>query len=201
MPDWDKAYRDAGEPLFGDEPTDFVRAIASRADFAARSALCLADGDGRNGRWLAQQGLSVTAIDISQVATVQGRERDRTAGVMVHRIVADLATWSPPAEARWDALFVIFLQCPSAVRTAAISRGLAHLAIGGWVAVEGFARDRPAAAALGPTDPDLLYDADELAAVCTGLSVVESTVDRLRLREGSRHRGVGNLVHFIARKV
>ena len=65
MPDWNKAYREADAPLFGDEPTDFVRAVTTRPAFDCRTALCLADGDGRNSRWLARRGLAVTAVDMS----------------------------------------------------------------------------------------------------------------------------------------
>src|SRR3546814_18067855 len=92
---WDKRYGAATAPLVGTAPNEYLRAVCARADFAARTALCLADGDGRNGCWLAQQGLAVTALDVSAAATGKARALDDRRGVGVERITADLAGWSP----------------------------------------------------------------------------------------------------------
>lgn len=200
MPDWDKAYREAARPLFGTEPTDYVRAVASRPDFTARSALCLADGDGRNGRWLAGRGLSVTAIDISPVATEQARARDNEGAVNVNRYVADLACWKPAPNERWDAVFVIYLQCQTRVRNTAIATACRHLNDGGWLIAEGFARQRSGQASLGPTDPDLLYDIDDLRQATNHLQVVEARIETVRLADGVRHQGAADVAMFLAQK-
>ena len=76
----DKRYREADEPPFGEAPNAYLRMICARPDFAARTALCLADGDGRNGCWLAAQGLAVTAVDVSAVATDRAFALDRRHG-------------------------------------------------------------------------------------------------------------------------
>ena len=47
--------------------------------------LSLADGDGRNGCWLAEQGFEVTAVDVSSVATECARALDSRRGVTVER--------------------------------------------------------------------------------------------------------------------
>ena len=200
MPDWDKAYGEATEPLFGNQQTDFVRAVASRPDFAARSALCLADGDGRNSRWLALNGLSVTAVDISAVATDLATALDRQAMLDIDRLVADLELWKPAPEERWDAVFVIYLQCESVVRSAAIATACRHLNDGGWLVAEGFARQRSTQAGLGPANPDLLYDIDELHQAASGLKEVEAQINSLHLSDGVRHQGLADVVTFAARK-
>ena len=55
------------EYLFGTEPNEFLRANA-RLLPARGKALAVADGEGRNGVWLAEQGLDVLAIDYSPTA-------------------------------------------------------------------------------------------------------------------------------------
>jgi SAM-dependent methyltransferase len=201
MPDWDKSYREAGEPLFGEAPTDFVRAVAARPDFDVRRALCLADGDGRNGRWLASRGIAVTAVDISAVATEQARVRDAAAGLSVHRVVADLTDWEPVESDGWDAVFVIFLQCPSAIRNRAIAKACARLSPGGWFVAEGFARHRSVRGKLGPSDADLLYDIPELELACSGLKLLEAMQGEVWLQEGTRHRGYGDVVRLVSRRL
>ncbi len=200
MPNWDKRYRESPARLFGDAPTEYLREVMARSDVEPKSALCLGDGDGRNGTWLAGQGLAVTAVDISAVATAEAAAHDAAAGVTVERIVADLADWTPPPGVRFDAVFLFYLQCEEAVRATAVSRGAAALARGGWFAAEGFARSGAGGDGLGPPDPDHLYDLQALQAATAGLDLVEAFDGVVRLNEGLRHRGMVRVVRFLARK-
>ena len=70
---WSSRYRNAGDDyLFGTEPNRF---LAHRLDILlnGRTAMSVADGEGRNSVWLAEQGLEVTAIEISAVAVEKAR--------------------------------------------------------------------------------------------------------------------------------
>ena len=199
-PDWDARYAAAEAGLFGEAPNDYVRAVASRPDFAARTALCLADGDGRNSTWLAGQGLAVTALDLSPVAVDKAQARDAAAGHRVSRTVADLADWAPPAAVSWDAAFLIYLQCEEAVRLRAIEIAGAALAPGGWFVLEAFAKPSSTPTGLGPDDAALLYSIAELEASLPGFDIVEALEGRVRLEEGERHTGIAEVVRFAARK-
>jgi SAM-dependent methyltransferase len=197
---WDKRYRAAAEPPFGEAPNDYLRMICARPDFAARRALCLADGDGRNGRWLAAQGLEVTAVDVSAVATERALDLDRRSGANVTRLTADLADWAPAAGQSWDAVFVIYLQGTAALRRRALEVAAAALAPGGWLVVEGFSKAQAGRPGMGPDDPDRLYDLAELSAAADGLEVIEALAGRVRLDEGPRHRGTAEVIRFAARR-
>src|SRR6185437_2690669 len=69
---WDQRYR-AGEILFGEEPSLFLREQAFRFT-PGMKALAVADGQGRNGVWLASQGLDVLSVDISETGLQLARE-------------------------------------------------------------------------------------------------------------------------------
>ena len=198
MPDWDAKYAAAPEGLFGNAPSQYVRQIMARRDFKALSGLCLADGDGRNSRWLARQGLAMAAVDLSGVAVVNGQLLDSKAGVYVERTVADLVTWHPPKQ-NFDAVFLMYLQAPAQTRRAAISSGWQAVSPGGWFVVEGFAKAQAAGEA-GPGDPDLLYGLEELQRALAGATVIEALSGRVRLDEGGRHQGLAEVVRFAARK-
>lgn len=199
MSKWDKKYARAPEGLFGQAPNEYLREIVARSDFGARSVICLADGDGRNSRWLAKQGLTATAVDQSAVACVNGEALDREVGVKVKRIVADLETWQPPTGSSWNAAFVMYLQAPSGVRMAALRTGWQALTRGGWLVVEAFSKSQ-AQGGTGPGDPDLLYDLGELTGVFGDAIIVEALTGRIRLDEGGRHQGLAEVVRFAARK-
>lgn len=204
MKDWNTRYAKAGTDgdtrLFGDQPCEYLRAILARADFSARSALCLADGDGRNGGWLAEQGIAVTAVDASTVATDLARTHDTARGVTVERIAADLADWTPPAGRTWDAVFLMYLQCEAAVRLHAARTAAAALAPGGWFVAEGFAPAGAGGRSLGPDDPDLLYELGDLLDALPGLAVMEALKGRIRVNEGLRHRGEARIARLLLRK-
>lgn len=199
MPDWDGKYKAAPVGLFGQEPNEYVREIVARSDFTARSVLCLADGDGRNSRWLARGGIEATAVDISTVATSNALALDQNAGVAVERIVADIETWRPVPDRYWEAVFLIYLQGPAGLRTHALRVGWEALAPGGWLVVEAFAKAQ-AQGEVGPDSPDLLYDLDEIAGALPVHDVVEAFSGRVRLDDGPRHRGLVAAVRFTACK-
>jgi len=200
VPDWDKRYREKDAALFGNAPNEYLREILARSDFAAKSALCLADGDGRNGRWLAGLGIRVTGVDLSGVAREIAVRRDAEAGVEVERIAADLAVWEPDAARVWDAAFMIYLHCEREVRQVAVQRAGARIMPGGWFVAEGFAVSRPEGNLMGPDDTNLLYDTAELRAWLPGFQVVEALTGTLLLEEGRRHRGEAHVVRFAARR-
>lgn len=194
---WDARYAAAAGGLFGEAPNAWLVEIASRPDFAARTALLPADGDGRNGTWLAGRGIAVTAVDLSAEATRRARLRDRAAGVPVERIVGDLAGWSPGAR-RWEAAAILYLQGPEALRHRTVRLAAEALAPGGWLILEGFATaqsGRP----MGPDDPAKLWDLGRLLAWLPRLTPVAARTERVRLDEGPRHRGEAEVVRLAAR--
>lgn len=76
------------------------------------TALELGCGEGGDALWLAGQGWSVTAIDISATALAVGAAEAERAGLSerIRWIQADLATWQPSAE--FDLVTTAFLHSP-----------------------------------------------------------------------------------------
>ena len=60
------------EYAFGKEPNEFLKSCKRLLPPSGR-ALAVADGEGRNGVWLAEQGLDVLAIDFSPSAQRKAR--------------------------------------------------------------------------------------------------------------------------------
>ncbi|MEL6335884.1 MAG: class I SAM-dependent methyltransferase [Pseudomonadota bacterium] len=200
--DWDARYRAQPAP-FGDGPNHWaVMALAhpliaaGAAAGAARRALCLADGDGRNGTWLARQGLEVTALDLSAEATRQAKARDAAAGVSVARLEADVTAWTP--RQTWDLVFLIYLQGPPALRRAGLQAAMAALAPGGWLVMEGFAvPPEGAAEVVGPSTPAHRWRAADLADWAPELTARDVMTGRLLLDEGPRHAGTATVLRAL----
>jgi SAM-dependent methyltransferase len=202
MVNWDKRYAEADGPMFGGVANNYVVQTVALPDFDPASALCLADGDGRNGRYLAQLEIAVMGVDISSVATERAALLDAEADVIAERVTADLASWEPEPDRRWDAVFLIYLHCEREVRQRAVELAAKHLAPGGWFIAEGFAANLPPDAPhMGPPDPALRYDAAEFDAwLGDEFELVEALTGSIRLQEGSKHQGLAQVVRYAARR-
>src|ERR1700693_4720708 len=104
---WEKRFS-APDYVFGTEPNAFLKAQAGLLPKSG-TALAVADGEGRNGVWLAQRGLDVLSIDFSPVALAKARKLAGERGVTLATEEADLDTWVWP-DAAFEAVAAIFIQ-------------------------------------------------------------------------------------------
>jgi SAM-dependent methyltransferase len=198
--EWDARYAQAVGSLFGEAPNLWLRMAMARID-PPRDALLPADGDGRNGAWLAAQGVAVTAVDLSAEATRRAQARDAAAGVRAERIVADLAQWTPPPGRAWDLAAILYLQGPPDLRLRALRTAAGALRPGGWLVLEGFAVGAgPVPATVGPSADDRRYAVAETLAAVAGLQPVELMTGTVMLDEGPRHRGAAHVLRLLARR-
>ncbi len=116
---WNARYAQA-DYLFGTEPNAFLASQAYRLK-PGWKALSIADGDGRNGVFLARQGLEVLSVDFSPVALEKAKRQAARAGVNLTTECADLATWDWGSD-RFDLVAGIFFQFAGAELRDAIFR-------------------------------------------------------------------------------
>ena len=94
---WNERYAVDTEPR---APSALVTALEADLPRTGR-ALDLAGGTGRHARWLAQRGMDVTLLDVSDVALRIAREHADRAGVSLHTMAIDLET-QPIPDGPWD---------------------------------------------------------------------------------------------------
>ena len=113
---WDERYSHPNY-FYGYKPNDFLKAQARLLKPGSR-VLCLGDGEGRNGVWLAGLGHDVVSLDFSRVALDKAEALAGEKGVAIETWHADLAEWvdHPDPERPWDAVVAIFLHLPADLR-------------------------------------------------------------------------------------
>ena len=120
------------EYIFGKAPNAFLAQQAPRLR-PDMTALCVADGEGRNSVWLAQQGLQVTAFDFSPVGIAKAQALAREAGVTVLHHHCNAADWDWGATG-YDVVAAIFVQFAGPALRAKMFEGMARaLKPGGWL--------------------------------------------------------------------
>lgn len=194
---WDERYQQT-DFVYGEAPNDF---LAEKAGLLRKGrCLCLAEGQGRNAVWLAEQGFSVTAVDQSSVGMVKARELAARRGVTIQTEVADLADFDLGAD-RWDSIVSIFGHLPSALRRDVHRRVVDALAPGGTFLLEAYTPDQLATSGTGgPADSDMLLTLEKLAEELGDLDILFSQETVREVNEGSFHHGEGAVVQFVARK-
>ena len=166
---WNDRYSQRGS-VWGAEPNQFV---ADRlADLPPGRVLDLGSGQGRNAIWLAQRGHTVTAVDVSDVATEQAAELAAAVGVEAEFIAADLAEWEPPEE-EFDLVLLAYMQAPEGLRQALHAKAARALVPGGRVFVIAHHKDNLEHGIGGPPMIEVLFD-EEIEADFQGFVVEEN---------------------------
>ncbi len=194
---WNERFA-AEDYLYGTEPNAFLAAQAHLLRPGMR-ALVPADGEGRNGVWLAGRGLEVVSVDISSAGLAKGARLAESRGVRVERIEADLCRWSWPRGA-FDLCVSIFAHFDRQTRASMHARMIDALRPGGLILMEVFSSDQLNHASGGPKQLDLLYRAGELAADFAALEILHLAEGLVHLNEGRLHQGVGATVRLLARR-
>lgn len=195
---WDEAYAES-DYIFGTEPNQFLTRCVDLLE-SGHHALALADGEGRNGVWLAQRGLKVHSIDFSANALNKARQLARLQGVAVSFEEADLLTWNWPVE-HYDLVAAIFIQfAPPAQREQIFRRIKSTLKPGGLLLLEGYTPKQLDYRTGGPSNPDNLYTEALLRDAFGDWEILELREYEAFLTEGTKHYGQSALIDLVARK-
>lgn len=195
---WDERYSQDGY-LFGEQPNGFLARQKNRLQSRV-SALAVADGEGRNGVWLAEQGLQVTSLDGSPVAQAKARRLAEQRGVQMTFELADLSDWTWP-ERKFDVVAAIFVQFAGPELRARMFEGMRRaLKPGGLLLLEGYRPEQIAYGTGGPSAVENLYTEAMLREAFADLQIMELSAYDAMIEEGAGHSGRSALIDLVARK-
>lgn len=198
---WNRRYA-VEEYIFGTAPNAFLASQAQRFSPGQR-VLAVADGEGRNGVWLAQQELDVLAVDVSPVALAKAEKLATRHGVTLKTERADLFDWDW-GESRFDAIVAIFIQFVSSGERRQLHQLMRQaLKPGGFIVLQGYTPKQLEYRTGGPSERDNLYSAEDLRGEFAGVADMEILHLReheCEISEGGGHSGMSALVEMVARK-
>lgn len=193
---WDTRYA-ADEYVFGTEPNDFLAQVAHH--IPPGRVLCLADGEGRNGVFLAARGYEVVSVDVSPVGLAKARRLADARGVRLATVAADLDEVEI-GHGGWSGIISIFAHLPPELRARVHRRVVEGLAPGGAFVLEGFTARQFAGGGAAADDDARFPGAPALERELAGLRFDVLRELRRELREGPRHNGPGEVVQVLAFK-
>lgn len=195
---WDERY--AGESyLFGTEPNEFLR---SQSDLLkpGMSCLAVADGEGRNGVWLSQQGLHVLSVEASGVALDKAKKLASERGAAINFEQADLAHWQW-GENRFDVVVAIFIQfAPPAMREQMFEGIKRCLKPGGLLLLQGYTPRQLEYKTGGPPVAENMYTEALLRNAFADMEWLHFAEHDKIISEGAGHSGMSALIDLVGRK-
>lgn len=194
---WDERY--SGKAYaYGTEPNDFLRSVT--AQLPKGTVLCLGDGEGRNGVWLAEHGFDVTSLDASAVGLAKANRLADRRHVTVTTLHRDLQDYLIEPD-RWDAIVSIFCHLPPDLRRRVHAQVVTGLKPGGMFVLEGYTPKQLEFVTGGPSSIELMMNLTELARELAGLELVLAKELQRDIFEGTFHHGPSAVVQLLARRI
>ena len=185
--------------LFGTAPNSFLESQKHHLKPGLR-VLAIADGEGRNGVFVAEQGCDVLAVDFSAVALEKSRTLAKSRNVVIETQEVDHNTWRPPHES-FDVVVAVFIQFAGPdLRQVMFNDILQTLKPGGVLLMQGYRPEQVENGTGGPPNRENMYTEDMLRTAFADLEIKELKSFDAEINEGPGHAGMSALINLIARK-
>ncbi len=187
------------EYAFGKEPNYFLKSCKTLLPRSG-CALAIADGEGRNGIWLAQQGLDVLSLDFSPAAQRKARALAVERQVEIEFVQADVHAWDYP-ESAFDVVVEIFAQFSSPSERAEKWAGMRRtLKSGGLLIVQGYTPKQLEYGTGGPKQQENLYTRAMLEREFGSFDDLQIVEEEREIHEGTSHAGLSAVIGLTGRK-
>jgi SAM-dependent methyltransferase len=196
---WNERF-DKEEFIFGKEPNEYLVKSATRYLKQNDRVLCIADGEGRNGVWLAKQGMQVVGFDASDIALVKAKQFAKENQVEVEYSFSDTDSFDWQANT-FNAVVAIFIQfADPAMRERIFQNVYQTLKPGGIFILQGYTPKQLDYKTGGPSAIEHLYTEESIQELAQDFEVLELASYETVLNEGARHSGMSALLGLVAKK-
>lgn len=186
-------------PVYGDAPNNFVKENIDLL-LKARTVMCLGEGEGRNAIFLADKGITVEALDISDVALLKLRRRAKEHYLFIKTRHTLFEYWEP--DTLYDAVVCTYLHLPKQHQKMLFEKSIAALNPDGYFIAELFSESQVHFESGGPKNIALLYDLNDILDTLTLLpcNVLKLAQEVVLLNEGDTHVGRASVIRIILQK-
>ena len=185
--------------LFGTAPNAFLKAETRRLK-PGSVILALADGEGRNGVFLAEKGMKVHSVDFADNAITKARRLANARNVDMQIEKADVRDWDWP-QSRYDAIIAIFIQFATPKERAKLFMHMKRaVKPGGLILMEGYGSKQMEYKTGGPEILERLTTRELLEESFSDWDIIDIVEYDCEINEGKRHSGMSALIDLVAQK-
>jgi cyclopropane fatty-acyl-phospholipid synthase-like methyltransferase len=161
--------------------------------------LAVADGEGRNGTFLASLGADVHAVDFSDMALERAEKLAAEQRVKIMTEQVDLLSHEF-ADESYDAIVAIFIQFAAPDQRGDLFKNLQNaLKPGGLFVLQGYRPEQIEYGTGGPPDRDNMYTEDFLKQTFADFDIEHLQSHDDSIDEGPGHSGMSALIDLVAR--
>ena len=197
---WNERFNNK-EFIFGKEPNEYLVQQTLQYLKSGSSVLCIADGEGRNGVWLAKQGMRVTGFDVSDIALAKANQfaADNKVNIQYSLCDTDGFDWQSNT---YDAVIGVFIQFADPEMRARIFKQVHQtLKPGGLFILQGYTPKQLQYKTGGPSLIEHLYTEEMIRDLSHGFDILDLQCYEKELSEGARHTGISALLGMVAKKI
>jgi len=186
--------------IYGEAPNNFIKENTDLL-LTTNNILCLAEGEGRNAIYLADKGLNVEALDISDIALLKLRRRAKEHYVFIKTRHTLFEYWEP--EQCYDAVVCTYFQLPKQNQKMLFEKALMALNPNGYFIAELFSESQIHFSSGGPKNIALLYDLNDILDTVKVLpyKIHKLAQEVVVLNEGDRHVGRASVIRILLQKL
>ncbi|WKA54528.1 class I SAM-dependent methyltransferase [Planococcus shixiaomingii] len=182
--------------VYGTEPNVFLKEIQP---ILSGNVLSIAEGEGRNAVFLAEQGLNVTAWDYAEAGLDKVGKLAAKQGVHVDTELVDLAeaNWQ---QNQWDGIVCIFGHFPEEVRKKTVKGVKEAVKPGGYFIAEVYSHYQIPYQSGGPKEVNFLYRPEDFLLEFSDWRIVHFFMGEVTRHEGDFHNGLSHVIQFVGQK-
>lgn len=197
MNHWNKRFQ-ADHYVYGKEPNAFLTEFQEKIKISG-DALAIAEGEGRNAVYLAEQGMNVTTWDYAESGLIKTNKLAKERNVNVSAKLVDLneANWSKD---KWDEIICIFGHFPEDLREKTLQGVKRAVKPGGYYLTEVYSHYQIPYQSGGPRVPDLLYKPEEFLKIFADWRIIHFFMGEVVRNEGKLHNGLSHVIQFVGQK-
>lgn len=198
MNPWDNRFQNDNY-VYGTFPNEFIVEVQKSLALTSVDVLAIAEGEGRNAVYLAEQGMNVTTWDYAPSGLVKTKKLAAERGVEVKTELVDLndAVWK---KNKWDEIICVFGHFPLELRQKTLQGVKRSIKPGGYFVTEVYSQYQLPYKSGGPQDLALLYHPEEFLQMFHDWRIVHFFMGEVVRHEGELHNGVSHVIQLVAQK-
>ena len=195
---WNERF-DKEEFIFGKAPNEYLVQQATKYLKPGSKVLCIADGEGRNGVWLAKQGMQVVGFDVSDIALTKAKHFAKENQVEIEYSLNNTDEFDWQANT-YDAIVAIFIQFADPDMRDRIFKQIQNsLKSDGILILQGYTPKQIEYKTGGPSAIEHLYTEDMIRDYLQDSDILDLSCYDKELSEGARHSGMSALLGLVSR--
>ncbi|MFP3846274.1 class I SAM-dependent methyltransferase [Priestia filamentosa] len=198
MNPWDNRFQ-SDNYVYGTFPNEFIVEVQKSLALTSADVLAIAEGEGRNAVYLAEQGMNVTTWDYAPSGLVKTKKLAEERGVEVKTELVDLndAVWT---KNKWDEIICVFGHFPLELRQKTLQGVKKSIKPGGYFVTEVYSQYQLPYKSGGPQDLELLYHPEEFLQTFHDWRIVHFFMGEVVRHEGEFHNGLSHVIQLVAQK-